>query len=86
MWRLSIGFRYAAYTLALSAALFWFIESVQLITNKLGHQLDSNAFFGKFLKQGPGWWTVLEASLLLFWVVYAVKLMRDSQLTTRRNR
>jgi hypothetical protein len=86
MWRLSVGFRYVAYTMALAVALFWFVESLQLVTNNLAHQLDNNAFFGKLLKQEPGWWTVLEATLLLFWVLYAVRLMRDSQLTARGNR
>jgi hypothetical protein len=86
MWRLSIGFRLVAYTMALAAALFWFIESVQLVTNNVGSKLDSNGFFGSFLNQKPGCWTVLEATILLFWIIYSIGLMRDSQLTTRSNR
>jgi hypothetical protein len=86
MWRLSIGFRLVAYTMALAAALFWFIESVQLVTNNVGPKLDSNGFFGRFLNQKPSWWTVLEATILLFWIIYSIGLMRDSQLTPRGNR
>jgi hypothetical protein len=84
-WRLSLGFRLVAFTMALAAALFWFVESVQLVTNNVGAHLDNGDFFGKFLKQEPGWRTVAEATILLFWIIYAVRLMRDSQLTTRNN-
>jgi hypothetical protein len=84
--RLSVGFRLVSYTMALAAALFWFVENLQLISNGVGGQLNNSGFFGRFLTQKPGWWTVIEVTVLLFWVIYAVELMLDSRQTTRDSR
>jgi hypothetical protein len=86
MWRLSAGFRLVSNTLAVAVSLFWFVENLQLVSNGVGAQLDNSGFFGRFLTQSPGWWTVLETTVLLFWVVHKVGLMRDSTPTVRSNR
>jgi hypothetical protein len=78
-WRLSTGFRLVANTLALGAALFWFVENLQLVSSGIGSQLDNSGFFGRFLQQKPGWWTVVEVSTLLFWILYIEGIMRDNQ-------
>jgi hypothetical protein len=82
-WRLSVGFRAVSLVLAVVAAGLWFVESLQLVAGSVGQQLNNSGFFGRFLQQQPGWWTVLEASVFLFWVVYAVGLMQDTPRTTR---
>lgn len=59
---------------ALAASGFWFYQSLKLVSAGSAGQLPNSGFFGKYLHQSPGWWTVVEASLLLFWVLYVVKL------------
>ena len=59
---------------ALSVSFFWFYESLKLVSEGLAGQLTNSGFFGKYLQQSPGWWTVLEASVFLFWILYVVKL------------
>jgi hypothetical protein len=82
-WRLSIGFRLVSYTMAVVVAGFWFIENLQLVSNGIGEQLDNSGFFGRFLAQQPGWWTVIEASVFLFVVLYKVALLRNNQRELR---
>lgn len=55
---------------------FWFIETMQLATTGTSGQLPNSGFFGKYLTQTPGWWTVLEVAILLFWVVYSAELLK----------
>jgi hypothetical protein len=84
---LSFLFRQVSYTMAVLAAGFWFIYNIQLVAGANQFSpVDNSAFFGRFLQQTPGWWTVLEATVLLFAVVYKVGLLRDNQPTTRRAR
>jgi hypothetical protein len=80
-WRLSAGFRLVSYTMALAVSLFWFVENLQLVANNVGAQLDNSSFFGRFLPQQPGWWTVLEVSIFLFLVLYMIDLMRNNTPT-----
>lgn len=82
--RLSYGFRLVSYGMAVLAAGFWFVENLQLTSNGVGEQLSNSGFFGRFLAQSPGWWTVVEVSIFLFLVVYKVGLLRDNQPTARR--
>ena len=84
---LSSLFRQVSYVMAVLAAGFWFIYNIQLVASSTEFSSVTNsAFFGRFLQQEPGWWTVVEASALLFAVVYKVGLLRDNQPTTRRTR
>lgn len=53
---------------------FWFIQTMKLVSEGAAGQLPGSGFFGKYLQQSPGWWTVVEASLLLFTVVYVLSL------------
>jgi hypothetical protein len=85
-WRLSVGFRLVSNALAVAAGLFWFVESLQLVANDVGAQLNNSGYFGRFLAQSPGWWTVVESTLLLLWIVYEVGIMRDNTPTTRAGR
>lgn len=59
---------------ALSVSFFWFYENLKLLSEGAAGQLSNSGFFGKYLHQSPSWWTVVEASLFLFWVLYVVKL------------
>ncbi|MBX4191126.1 hypothetical protein KW794_03485, partial [Candidatus Saccharibacteria bacterium] len=54
---------------------FWFVENLYLATSS-GGQLPSSGFFGNYLNQQPSWWSILEATILLFWVVYAAELLK----------
>jgi hypothetical protein len=84
---LSFLFRQVSYTMALLAAGFWFVYNVQLVAgNTAFNPINNSAFFGRFLQQTPGWWTVIEVSVLLFAVVYKVGLLRDNQPTLKRAR
>jgi hypothetical protein len=85
-WRLSIGFRLVSYTMALGVALFWFIENLQLVASDVGAQVNNSGFFGRFLKQKPSWLTVLEVTVLLFWLLFVIGLMRDNQPTITQSR
>lgn len=69
------GLRFVGLALALAVTGFWFIENLYLVT-ATGGQLPNSGYFGKYLTQSPGWWTVLEATIMLFWVVYASELVK----------
>jgi len=77
--RLSRGFRSVSYVLAVLVSGFWFINNLQLVASNTGAQMHNSYFFGRFLAQAPSWWTVLEVSILLFWVAYKVALLRERQ-------
>lgn len=68
--------RFFGAVFAVFAAGFWFVESLQVVTSPAAAGLTNNGFFGKYLTQTPGWWTVVEASVLLFWVVYILRLSK----------
>ncbi|HSX17777.1 MAG TPA: hypothetical protein VLE51_00240 [Candidatus Saccharimonadales bacterium] len=73
--KLMNGFRVIGAWLAVLVSGFWFIETLRLVSEGAGGQLTNSGFFGKYLHQSPGWWTVLEASILLFWVAYSLRLL-----------
>ncbi len=75
--RLSSAFRLVGGLLAILAAGFWFIENLHMISG--GATFANSGYFGRYLAQTPGWWTVLEVTVLLFWTVYAVNLTKNSQ-------
>lgn len=66
--------RFWGVVVGLLAVGFWFIENLYLATSS-GGQLPTSGFFGRYLNQQPGWWTIIEISLLLFWVVYGAELL-----------
>lgn len=76
--RLSYAFRAVSALLALLSAGFWFLENINLVSNGNGDFLTNSGFFGGYLTQSPGWWTVVEVSILLFWVLYALGLSKDT--------
>jgi hypothetical protein len=80
---LSAALRMVSYGLAVLVAGFWFIYNLQLISTGVGEQLKGSGFFGRFLTQGPGWWTAVEVSLILFLVIYMVEEFRDNQAASR---
>lgn len=67
--------RFLGLTLAVLVAGFWFVENLYLATST-GGQLPSSGLFGKYLNQQPSWWTVLEVSVLLYWVLYGAELLK----------
>lgn len=71
---LPVVFRYLGILLGLLVSGFWFIENLYFTTTS-GGQLPNSGFFGKYLAQSPGWWTVVEVSILLFWVVFCARLL-----------
>lgn len=67
--------RFFGLSLAVLVTGFWFIENLFLLTSNLPAN-GTSGFFGKFLAQAPSWWTAVEVSILLFWVVYAAELLK----------
>lgn len=76
--RLSNPFRMVSAFAALLASGFWFIMNLSLVSDGLGTTVQNSGYFGRFLAQNPGWWTVIEATVLLLWVLYSLELMRSS--------
>lgn len=68
--------RFIGLSMAVLVTGFWFIENLQVASSGGAGQLPSSGLFGKYLTQSPGWWTILEVSILLFWVVYAAELLK----------
>src|SRR3989338_2936886 len=58
--------RFFSGVFAVFAAGFWFLASAQIVTSLNVSQIFNSGFFGKYLAQQPGWWTILEASVFLF--------------------
>lgn len=67
--------RFFGVALAIIVSGFWFVENSYLASSS-GGQLPTSGFFGKYLNQQPGWWTVIEISLLLFWIAYGAELLK----------
>lgn len=57
---------------------FWFFETLQVIASGKDVLLTNSGLFGKYLPQVPGWWTVVETSLLLFWVINSVSDSKET--------
>jgi len=68
--------RFVGLSLAVLVSGFWFVENLQLAANGGAGQLPNSGFFGKYLTQSPGWWTIVEVSALLFWMVYSAELLK----------
>jgi hypothetical protein len=68
--------RFVGVSLAVAVSGFWFVENLQIASSGGAGQLPNSGLFGKYLAQSPGWWTILEVTLLLFWVVYAAELLK----------
>jgi hypothetical protein len=68
--------RKTGLVLAVLATGFWFFKNIQLVSSGAADASGNSGFFGKYLTQAPGWWTVIEITVLLFLVIYAVKAFR----------
>ena len=68
--------RFVGVSLAVLVSGFWFVENLQIASSGGAGQLPNSGLFGKYLTQSPGWWTILEVSILLFWVIYAAELLK----------
>ena len=75
--RLSSAFRLVGHGIAIVVSGFWFVENLQLVSGGAAGQLNSSGYFGKYLLQSPGWWTIIEASVLLLWTLYAVNVLKN---------
>ena len=73
---LHAAIRFVGVGLAVLVIGFWFVENLYLVSNSPVGQLANSGYFGKYLSQSPGWWTVIEATVALFWVVYAAELVK----------
>ncbi len=72
--RLSAFARMLSSLAALFVAGFWFVENLRLISAGKAAVVQNSGFFGKYLHQTPGWWTVVEVSILLFGVIYGLEV------------
>jgi len=76
--RLSWLFRKFSNFFAIAVAGFWFFESVRqaaMAPDELS-PLDTMNYFGRFLAQAPGWWSVIEITAFSFLVLYALEMLR----------
>ncbi len=60
---------------AVLAAGFWFIASLEAVTG-METAVGNMGYFGKYLSQTAGWWTVLEATIVMIWTVYALEITK----------
>ncbi len=65
--------RFFGGVLAVLVSGFWLVSNIKVIAGTTAADISSSGFFGKYLMQKPGWWTVVEATLLLFMVIYTLK-------------
>ena len=73
---MSATVRKTGLVLAVLATGFWFLKNIQLVNSGGADASGNSGFFGKYLTQAPGWWTVIEITILLALVIYAVKAFR----------
>lgn len=73
------GFRLVSGILAILVAGFWFIQNIRLVSEGASGELANSGFFGRFLQQSPGWWTVIEVTAFLLLVVYSLRLTKWPQ-------
>ena len=84
MLRLSYVFRAFSAALAVLVSGFWFVENLQLVAGAKAESATTSDFFGRFLTQKPGWWTVIEVTLMLFLVAWALDVARPMPATKRK--
>ncbi len=75
--RLSALMRTVSGVLALLASGFWFITNIRLVAEGSAGLLPNSGYFGKYLQQSPGWWTVIEATIAIAWVIYSLELVKS---------
>lgn len=76
---ISRSLRFTGLTLGVLVSGFWFVENLQLASSGGAGQLPNSGFFGDFLTQSPGWWSIMEVTILFFWVIYAAELLKPPQ-------
>lgn len=77
--RLSWLFRKFSNFFAVAVTGFWFFESVRqaaMAPDEVS-PLGTMDYFGRFLAQAPGWWTVIEITAFSFLVLYALEILRE---------
>ena len=77
--RLSGFARMLGWLSAIFVSGFWFVENLRLVSQNSGATLQNSGYFGKFLHQTPGWWTVVEATILIFGVLYGLEIIQNSK-------
>lgn len=82
--KLNPVFRWASNLMAVLASGFWFVENLRLVSAGASAELANSGLFGRYLPQHPGWWTVIEVSILLLWVVYSLEVAKISLAIKRR--
>jgi hypothetical protein len=91
--RLSWLFRKFSNFFALTVAGFWFFESVRqaaMAPDEISPISNMN-YFGHFLSQAPGWWTVIESTVFILVILYTLeqvmqKNAKRAQVVTKVSR
>lgn len=85
LFKLRLGnlFRMVSAFLAVLVAGFWFVENLRLVSDGSSVSLNSSGFFGRFLHQTPGWWSVIEVSVFMLAVLYAMSVFKDNAGTSK---
>ena len=73
---MSAMLRFWGVALAVIVTGFWFVENLFLVTSDTAKSMQNSGLFGKYLSQTPGWWTVIEVTVLLFWVAYCAEMLK----------
>ena len=68
---LSPLFRTFSNSLAIVVAGYWFLQILRIMSDNFNISKNAN-FFGKYLTQHAGWWTLLESGIFLLLVLHVV--------------
>jgi hypothetical protein len=68
--------RFFGLTLSVLVTGFWFVENLYQVSSNSVGAVQNSGYFGRYLTQTPGWWSVVEATVLLFWILYAAELLK----------
>lgn len=68
--------RFWGLSLAVLAVGFWFIENLFVLSNGAADRVASSDYFGKYLVQTPGWWSVIEVAIMLYLLIWAAEIIR----------
>jgi hypothetical protein len=63
---------------AVLASGFWFLLTLQAVTSMDENSvaIANTGYFGKYMIQAPGWWTVIEVTALMLGTIYALEVSK----------